>query len=186
MRDRWAAASATASAGSLEPARTFSCLQMSESRAAQGLVEFALIIPLFLVLIVAMTDFTMLIATQTSMSTGTRNASRYGATSGKNSGGIARYNDCVGIRQLVEHTTLFVTPTVEIKYDPDGPGNAAAVEYCQGGIAADDIQVSMGGRVTVHSAAGYTPIAQYFLRTIPDLALESESSHSFLMDVYIK
>jgi hypothetical protein len=156
------------------------------SALAQGLVEFALIIPLFVILIVGMTDFTLLVATQTSMATGTRNASRYGATTGRNADGVPHYDDCAGMREMVLSATLFARPSVEISYDPDGPGDLPQVEYCQGGIAADDIEIAMGGQVTVDSATTYSPVAQYFLQVIPDLPLKTESSHSLLMDIYIK
>jgi Flp pilus assembly protein TadG len=172
--------------GSWQPVRASAFLQTGDSNLAQGLVEFALVIPLFVALVIAVTDFTLLVAVQTSMATGTRNASRYGATSGSNSAGVRHYNDCQGIREMVEKATLFASPTVEIRYDPDGPGNAPSYEYCQEGMGSDDIDVSMGGRVTVDSATNYSPIAQYFVRTMPDLSLESSSSHSLLIDIYIK
>ncbi len=176
----------TIGAPAREPKRPAAPSRAGGFGLAQGLVEFALILPLFVILIIGMTDFTLLVATQTSMATGTRNASRYGATSGKNADGVAHYDDCAGMREMVWSATLFASPSVEISYDPDGPGGLPPVEYCQAGTAADDIEVAMGGQVTVNSATTYSPVARYFLQVIPDLPLESESSHSLLMDIYIK
>jgi hypothetical protein len=60
----------------------------------QGLVEFSLIMPLLLLVIVSIIDFGRLMFTISSVASASRDAARYGASVGTDAFGIAHYQDC--------------------------------------------------------------------------------------------
>ena len=64
----------------------------------QTLVEFALILPAFLMLTMGIVEFGRIMITYAGVVSASREAARYGATVGVNSSGIEHFSDCAGIR----------------------------------------------------------------------------------------
>ena len=150
----------------------------------QGLVEFALILPVLLLLILGIIEFGRLMVTYSSISTASRDAVRYAVSVGDSPSGIPNYQDCLGIRAAAENVALFSDPTIVIALDTDGPGGAAPIEYCQLGKDSDPIEVSLGARISVTVTQIYEPLLP--LVELPTIPLISESARTVLRDVYVK
>lgn len=150
----------------------------------QGLVEFALVIPVFLLLVLGVIEFGRLMVTYSSISTASRDAVRYAISVGDNSSGIPHYQDCLGIRAAALNVALFSDPTIVIALDTDGPGGAAPIEYCQLGKDSDPVEVSLGARISVTVTQIYDPLLP--LVELPSIPLISESARTVLRDVYVK
>ncbi len=92
----------------------------------QALVEFALVVALFMFLLVAVFEFGYLALAYTLVAAGVREAGRYGAASGLSENGVPRYADCEGIRAAALRLGALGGMTaddVTIEYD-HGPGTA--------------------------------------------------------------
>ena len=92
----------------------------------QALVEFALVMTLFMFLLVAVFEFGHLALAYTLVAAGVREAGRYGAASGLSENGVPRYADCEGIRAAALRLGALGGMTaddVSIEYD-HGPGTA--------------------------------------------------------------
>jgi Flp pilus assembly protein TadG len=150
----------------------------------QGLVEFALIIPVFLLLVLGIIEFGRLMVTYSSISTASRDAVRYAISVGDSPAGIPHYQDCLGIRAAAENVALFSDPTIVIALDTDGPGGAAPIEYCQVGKVSDPIEVSLGAQISVTVTQIYDPLLP--LVELPTIPLVSETARTVLRDVYVK
>lgn len=150
----------------------------------QGLVEFALIVPVFLLLILGLIEFGRLMVTYSSISTASRDAVRYAVSVGDSPSGIPHYQDCLGIRAAAENVALFADPTIVITIDADGPGGASPIEYCQVGKNSDPIDVSLGAQISVTVTQIYDPLLP--LVELPTIPLISETARTVLRDVYVK
>lgn len=150
----------------------------------QGLVEFALVLPVFLLLVLGIIEFGRIMVTYSSISTASRDAVRYAISVGDNSSGVPHYQDCLGIRAAALNVALFSDPTIVIALDTDGPGGAAPIEYCQLGKVSDPIEVSLGARISVTVTQIYDPLLP--LVELPTIPLISESARTVLRDVYVK
>ncbi len=150
----------------------------------QGLVEFALVIPVFLLLVLGIIEFGRLMVTYSSISTASRDAVRYAISVGDTPSGIPHYQDCLGIRAAALNVALFSDPTIVIALDTDGPGGAAPIEYCQVGKDSDPVEVSLGTRISVTVTQIYDPLLP--LVNLPTIPLTSESARTVLRDVYVK
>ena len=64
----------------------------------QGMVEFALALPIFLLLVLGVIEFGRLLMTYSAVFSAAREASRYGAAVGTNPLGVPFDHDCDGIR----------------------------------------------------------------------------------------
>ena len=62
-----------------------------------SLVEFALILPILVLLILGIIDFGRFVATNSTVNNATREATRYGSSVGLSGSGVPRYADCDGI-----------------------------------------------------------------------------------------
>ena len=67
---------------------------------AQGLVEFALVLPLLLLIILGIMEFGRLLFSYAIVTTASREGARYGSAVGRVSGTTRRYEDCPGIENL--------------------------------------------------------------------------------------
>jgi hypothetical protein len=150
----------------------------------QGLVEFALVLPVLLVLVLGIVEFGRLMLTFSSVSTASRDAVRYAVSVGETPAGIPHYQDCLGIRAAAEKVVLFADPSIVITHDSDGPGGATPAEYCQVGKDVDPIEVSLGAQISVTVTDVYTPLVP--LVELPTIPIISETARTILRDVYVK
>lgn len=106
---------------------------------AQAIVEFAIVLPVLLLVVYGLIEAGRLLFIYSSINNATRQASRYGSTSGVGPYGVARYLDCVGIRdaaQRVDFLNAFDDADIRITYD-SGPGTDE-IGNCNGATYAID------------------------------------------------
>lgn len=140
--------------------------------------------PVFLLLVLGIVEFARLMTAYSSVSTASRDAARYAVSVGEDASGTPHYQDCLGIRAAAEKVSVFAEPFVVIRYDSDGPGGAAPVEYCQVGKTTDPIEVSLGTQISVTVTDVYEPLVPVV--ELPTIPLASETARTVLRDVYIK
>lgn len=93
------------------------------SQVGQGMVEFALILPLLLLLLWGILEFGRLLFVYTEVSNASREAVRFAVVRGIDLSGGPRYVDCDGIREAANQATVLTrleASNVEIGYDRGG------------------------------------------------------------------
>jgi len=97
---------------------------------AQAMVEFALVLPILLLVVYGLIETGRLIFIYASVVTASREAARYGSASGLNAAGtVPRYQDCAGIRAAAKNVgflNTFTDPDIKITYDRDLGSTAIA------------------------------------------------------------
>lgn len=124
---------------------------------AQGLVEFALVIPILLLLVFGIIEAGRLLFLYSAVLSSSREAARYGSAAGETSGSTRHYTDCDGIRSAAMRIGRFagVSATdVSISYD-HGPGSGSPFAICP--LSSDD-DVSLADRVIVQVVSSWRPL----------------------------
>src|SRR5688572_12470070 len=108
---------------------------------AQAMVEFAIALPILLMLLYGILEAGRLLFIYSTVVTASRQAVRYGSTTGVGTGGVLRYRDCAGIRaaaQRADFLNSFDDGDILIYHDdgpdpstPGGPG-LNKTPYCTG------------------------------------------------------
>ncbi len=156
---------------------------MKRKERGQGIVEFALTIPILLAVLVALFEFGRAIWVLSSVYTATREATRYALTVGLTGGGTPHYIDCAGIRDVAKD---FGGPgqvedaDVTISYD-GGPGTAS-IGACP--VNADDLE--SGDRIIVQVVGHFTLAAFVPLLDIPTFNITSVNRRTLLQEVIIQ
>ena len=137
--------------------RCVSIVQGRRGRAGQGMVEFAIALPIVLILIMGIIEFSRLMITHTAISSASREAARFGAAVGNDDLGILPpYEDCVGIRDAAKRLAKAFIPVedaaIKIQYDK-GPGTAF---YSDCASLSDVIE--LGDRIVVSITTPYEPL----------------------------
>ena len=110
--------------------------------SAQAMVEFAIALPILLMLLYGILEAGRLLFIYSTIVTASRQAVRYGSATGVGTGGVLRYQDCAGIRaaaQRADFLNSFDDSDILIYHDdgPD-PSNPGAglnkVPYCTGAV----------------------------------------------------
>jgi hypothetical protein len=162
----------------------------SKNNRAQAVMEFALILPILLMLIYGIIEVGRLIFIFASVANASRQAARYGSASGKVDN-VAFYQDCDGIRAVANQSAFIVRfNKINITYDrgvtPDGDqipiagiDPNPAVDSCP----IKDYTVRNGDRIIVQVSTTYEPI----LRILPiePVDVVSASARSFLISIPI-
>ncbi len=120
----------------------------------QGMVEFALVIPILLVLMAGIFEFGYFFFVYSSVNTAAREAVRYGAGSGTSPSGDPYYMDCPGIRQRAEDVGRYANiqdDDITIFYD--GGPSTSSLGDCDGVIEPE-----LGERIVVQVDTAYQPI----------------------------
>ena len=73
-----------------------------DKEGAQGMVEFALILPLLLLVVFGVIEMGRLLVIYSSVGTASREAARYASAAGEPSPGLPYYADCAGIRAAAQ------------------------------------------------------------------------------------
>ena len=111
---------------------------------AQAMVEFAIVLPMLLLLLYGILEAGRLLFIYSTIVTASRQAVRYGSATGQgldytaqggpDNSGVPRYQDCYGIRlaaQRVDFLNAIEDNDIIIQYD-NGPGSSAADDFCGG------------------------------------------------------
>ena len=128
----------------------------SDDERGATLVEFALIMPLLLLLIFGIAEFGRFIAVATEVETASRDAARYGSAVGPSVNGIPRYTDCDEIRNAARQLAILVTladTDIDISYD-EGPGTAV-IATCPAGTPPASEDFDSGDRIAVTVTATF-------------------------------
>ncbi len=124
---------------------------------AQGIVEFALVLPLLLLLVFGIIEAGRLLFIYGAVFSSSREAARYGSAAGEITGYIPYYGDCDGIRAAAMRIGRFagVSATdVSISYD-HGPASATNFAICPLG---GEEYIKLGDRITVQVVATFRPL----------------------------
>ena len=167
---------------------------------AQAMVEFAIVLPILLLVVYGLIEVGRLVFIVASVNNATRQAARYGSTSGVGDNGVPRYEDCGGIRRAFKQSDFLNVVAndnqgIKIWLDKgvDASGNPInRVEYCTspGGLV-DNISPETGDRVTVTAFADYDTIVPgivpFLSRTVANgNPITGESSRTLLLTISIQ
>ena len=135
--------------------------RVTRDAPGQTLVEVALVLPVFLLALVAILELGWYAGVASATTTASREAARYGSTVGIAADGQPHYVDCNGIRAAARSNTnplvTLADSDIDVSYD-DGTG-AAVGESCVSSASrpgADELQTF--DRVVVTVRVRYEPI----------------------------
>ncbi|MFC2064953.1 TadE/TadG family type IV pilus assembly protein [Chloroflexota bacterium] len=174
-------------------------IKQLQSKRAQTMVEFALILPVLLVMLIGMLEVGRMVFVYITVASASREAVRYGSASGENTAlTFQRYKDCEGIREAAENVdVLNIITDIRISYDhgPSGPAwdsakfgsdqcdgtNTTKINGCEPGsypllCYKDRIKVEVDGL--------FTPIVSYI--PLEAQALSSTNYHTILDVIEVK
>ncbi len=145
----------------------------------QGLVEFALVLPILLLLLLGVFEFGRLMVIYAGVTSASREAARFGAAVGDGQGGLEGYRDCQGIREAARRVSVLLpVRDVDIAIWYDNPNTGFYEPNCP------PAHVSLGDRIAVRVSVVYRPIVP--LVPLPEMPIQSEAKRTILKDVYIK
>lgn len=149
----------------------------------QGMVEFALIFPIFILLVFGIIAFGHFFFVYAVSVTASREAVRYGSVSGVGTNGIVQYRDCDGIYDAANRIGAFAGITdanIVISYDT-GPDSSSSYATCARGVYGPPVEP--GDRIVVDVVLNYQPIVP--LIEMPTLPLNTRSSRTILRSVNV-
>jgi len=144
---------------------------------AQAMVEFALVLPVLILLVYGMIEVGRLIFMYSIVVTASREAVRYGSATGL-PGGSFMYQDCNGIiaaAQNVDFLSSFEDSDIIISYD-NGPGTS---DFSNCPPAA----IETGDRIKVQVSAQYAPITP--LIPLEPFVITSSSARTIIQEIRI-
>ena len=146
------------------------------------MVEFALAMPVALLLILGIMEMGWLFFSYASLATGARAAARYAAAVGTSAGGEPYYQDTSGICSEARRFAGLAgaQPSVAIHYDT-GPGTTQSPAYACG--SASTYSADLGTRVKVEVQATYRPLEP--LVPLPNLVLSASAVRTIITGVPI-
>lgn len=156
----------------------------AQKSRAQAAVEFALTIPIVLLLVLGIMEAGWLLFTYSSLTVAGREAARYGAGIGQlTSGGTPLYNDCAGIKGAAVRLGAYagVTASSVHIYHSSGPSDLGT-EYCTTGVPTANFVT--GDRIRVTIDITYRPISPWGL--VPSIPLKTDSAHSVLIGASVE
>ncbi|TFH37578.1 MAG: pilus assembly protein [Anaerolineales bacterium] len=151
----------------------------AQRNRGQTLVEFALILPAFLMLIMGIVEFGRLVINYAGVASSSREAARYGATVGVNAFGVEHFSDCAGIRAEAKRVAVIAPITdsdITIQYDNPSTGFFEA--------SCPPSRFELGDRIIVSVSINFDPIVP--LLNLGSIPLSSETRRTVLRDVYVK
>jgi hypothetical protein len=155
---------------------------------AQGMVEFALALPVFLLVILGIIEFSRLFLTYSSVYTASRDAVRFAVATGISSAGVPNYQDCNGIRDAGMNLGRFGGvgyADFDIRYDQglvEIPDEFTSLQQCSG--ATSNVNLVLGDRVLVKVETVFRPIVP--IVNIPPIPVSSTTARTILSGVNIR
>lgn len=163
-------------------------IHRSEKTAAQTMVEFALVLPVLLLVMYGLIEAGRLMFIYASVTTAARQAARYGSATGTNEGGTPFYQDCEGIIAAANRVAFINSLSdVQISYDGglDGSGNPIPLsggnDSCVQGSKPSNPQ--NGWRINIQVTAQYSPIIPFM--PFEPLTITTTSSRTLVAGVAI-
>jgi hypothetical protein len=155
---------------------------------AQGMVEFALALPVFLILMFGIIEFSRLLLTYSAVYTASRDAVRYAVATGINNNGIPNYQDCNAIRDAGMNLGRFggvQASDFDIRYDRglvEIPDEFTSLQQCSG--ATSNVNLVLGDRVLVKVETVFRPIVP--IVNIPPIPVSSTTARTILTRVDVR
>lgn len=151
--------------------------------AGQGIVEFALVFPILLILILGIIALGHLFISYILTISASREAVRYAAVAGMNeSGTLMRYRDCTGIRDNALRIGAFAGIEAEdviIEYD-NGPGTSVFATCPLNGVGP---ALTSGTRVLVSIDHQYSPLVP--LVPIQPFTMQSQAVRTVIVQIAV-
>ena len=144
---------------------------------AQGMVEFALVLPILLLLIFGIIEFGRLLFMFAAVTSASREGARYGAAVGFE-GGQPRYRDCAGIEGAALRIGGIVGVTagdIVIEYDH---GANPIVATCP-----PSVQIALADRIIVTVTRHFQPLVP--LVNIPGFPISARTARTIIKNVQI-
>jgi len=155
------------------------------SRPGQAAVEFALILPVLILIVSSIFEFSRLFLVYSSLSNAAQEATRYAVASGENGSGTLHYLDCAGIRAAARRSANLQgleDADIDIWYDEGESTAFDASTYlalCDGHPAPSLIQAT--NRIVVSVRSTYQPMLLLF--DMPPLPVTFLSARTIMMEV---
>jgi len=144
---------------------------------AQGMVEFAIAIPILLMLILGIMEIGRLIFAFNAVSAASREAARFGSAVG-GTNGLPRYMDCEEIKATAMRFGGLVgleEDDILIQYD-EGPDTVIVSTTCP-----PTHPVKLGDRIVVNVRVDYQPILP--LLNVPPIPIRADSAHTIIQSI---
>lgn len=154
----------------------------------QSMTEFALVLPILLLIFMGIFDFGRMIFLYSQLSNGAREGARYGSVSGLDASD-PQYLECAEIRQAITNTFgVPATITTQIFYDhgiaADPVLNAGGqVGNCNGSasnLTPDDVEI--GDRIRVTATATFQFITPFVSAIRPNMTVSFTSARTLLKE----
>lgn len=158
---------------------------------AQAMVEFMLVLPILVILLYGIIEFSRLIFIFASVSNASRQAARYGAGAGEIHNGTTFYQDCEGIRDVANQSAILTEfEDINITYDRGltQSGDQIPISDIDPNPDADtcpieDHIIQNGDRIIVQVTANYEPIIP--ILPIDPISIVSANARTFLISIPI-
>lgn len=151
---------------------------MNRTQYGQGIVEFALTIPVFLALVVGIIEFSRYFLIQSAIFTASREATRYGSSVGE--GGLPNYKNCEQIAETAVRMGSFggiQYDDISIYYE-SSPG--VWVADCNPGVEpANRYNPILGDRVVVEINTEFRSL----VGIVPDVNIHSSNGRTIMLGV---
>ena len=157
MRNRPALAGLSFFAGTIDMKNT--------SIKAQAMVEFALVLPILLLVIVGLLEVGRAIFMYSALFSAAREGVRYGSAAGNNLIGVPLYQDCAGIREAARTAGILLNlqdDEIVIEYD-HGPETGVFASCSDPDGADENVIVTSGDRILVNISTNYAPMIPLFV-----------------------
>lgn len=150
---------------------------------AQAIVEFAIALPVLLMMLVGIMEVGRMLFMYASVVNSSRDAVRYASAYGRSDDGYLKYKYCAGIADVARKSGFFLqNPVITISYDTNqsstNPNGTAAGTCPVTTVGEAGVNVDTGDRVSVTVSANYTPMVS--LLPIPARTFTAKSSRTIL------
>lgn len=158
---------------------------------AQAMVEFMLVLPVLVILLYGIIEFSRLIFIFASVSNASRQAARYGAGAGEVNDGTTFYQDCDGIREVANESAILTEfEDINITYDRGLTEDGEQVPILDINPNPDsdtcpieDNLIRNGDRIIVQVIANYEPIL--LILPLDPITIVSANARTFLISIPI-
>jgi Flp pilus assembly protein TadG len=149
------------------------------------MVEFALVLPLLLVVMFGLIEVGRLLFIYSVVFTSTREAARYGSAAGFLAGNLYQYQDCDGIRSAAKRVGSLAgiqDDNITVTYDRVTVSGVSPLGSCP--VGSTGPRLTLGNRVTVRVSVNYQPLVP--VPNLPSFPIISISSRTILKEISIQ
>lgn len=168
------------------PTKNIALIRKEQTSAIRGqsLVEFALVLPLILFVVFGVFEFGRILFLFSEISNSTREAARFGSTTGQGEIGVANYLDCNAIRNAARQTAFLIDyndADIKIGYERNNGSNQFGVFAQCGDAALDADDIGLGDRIVITITQNIEPILSFV--PISDFPISSVSRRTVVKDI---